>query len=313
MTNDESPASPATAVAGLSSVIPHPSSFPVWSYYSGASGPLPPILQLCRETQRLHHPQLTEIDDRWIKREGYGAVLDETANLFSGNRFYMTRSDLLRFKLLADRGGLWLDIDCLMLRPTTLHDYLTGEYQMAATRGNSYRCLSHSIAAVGGSFIAQEGFARCRQFLSRHRGQNFTWADSSDGVLESLLQFYIGPGRMAIQNRELAPCASGDDRHKIHVAKTDEHHARDWRPDMELFHICNFIYGGISDWTRERILAHRGFLGYFFRKSLGLPPDNSPVPEQPHGVSSRSVVPNPTRREDAVARRFERMIKRAMR
>jgi hypothetical protein len=166
------------------------------------------------------------------------------------------------------------------------------------------------IAAAAGSPIAVEAFARCRRFLREHRPGTFSWADSSDVVLESMHLWWTGPGRLlTVPVEQCAPWPTAGTG-----PAPDSHFAGTLfgSEQFEAMHLCRGPCTAAAKNGRAGMLADRSVIGFLLRRALGLPPDNSPVPEQPH-AGRHPVRPDPTRRQEAKLRRLEREIARVMR
>jgi Glycosyltransferase sugar-binding region containing DXD motif len=81
----------------------------VWMYWEG---PMPPYLELCVETVRRHHPQVSILDPA-----GFEALWQEDRDVPVAQLGPHHRSDFARAYLLRHHGGLWLDTDFVQLRP----------------------------------------------------------------------------------------------------------------------------------------------------------------------------------------------------
>jgi hypothetical protein len=253
----------------------------VWTYWD--SGTPPPIIQLCIETQKWHHSNHTHtvVSAEWVQQHGRQDILDITRNHAIAHR-----ADMVRFWLLSEFGGLWLDADDIILQPVTIGGMLSGDVDMACPswpdqfRPRSHaerRCTSNTIAAVAGSPIAVEALHRCRHFLSTHNRGSFFWAEPSDVLLESLLVWWLGPDRLVtaplVPHRYLA--WMGNEQ------RADFDHAADTKlgvASLEVGHTCMGAYSRLSGLDRVGCLADRGPVGYLLRRAFDLAPLDDPIP-----------------------------------
>ena len=77
---------------------------------------IPFYLRLCMETWKKFLPNATIVTLNYKNISEFLDVRELGLNLFSDRRFsFMHVSDALRVALLAKRGGVWLDIDTIIL------------------------------------------------------------------------------------------------------------------------------------------------------------------------------------------------------
>ena len=214
---------------------------PVWSYWD--SGQPPPIIQLCIELIGRWHPRFTLVTAESLAAMGGGEVLGLTADHALAHR-----ADLARFWLLKTFGGLWLDADCIALRPADLPSRLEGDATMACPRRR--KCHSHAIAAVGGSPLAEEAFRRCRDFLATNPRDTFLWAAPSDGVLDGLLSDWSGLGYLRPVVHwpyRFLNCTAMPKERLLGERRPDAHYRqqhRRWGPNACVYHIlCAALSG----------------------------------------------------------------------
>jgi len=268
------------------------------------------------DTVRRHHANVTIVNAEWVRAHGRKDLLDATADHTTAHR-----ADLIRFWLLSEFGGLWLDTDVIAARPVTIHDALSGDVHLACLSHPGRRpesnlkgfCQSSMIAGVARAEATREAFARCKRFLATHRRGTFSWADSSDVVLESMHLWWTGVGSLTIIPPE--QCYPWLTCGKIGEWHSDAHYAASLvgQDRFEAMHLCRSPVMAASKLGREGALADRSVVGFLFRRAFGLPPDNSAVPPQPHGGNGRHVLPDPTRRERSQAARAELLLERTFR
>lgn len=82
---------------------------PVWVYWEG---PCPDWIAACRQTLEAHAPDL-----RVLTPDGFAALWDCDRDIDITRLHVAHRADFIRAFLLARYGGLWIDADCLVMRP----------------------------------------------------------------------------------------------------------------------------------------------------------------------------------------------------
>ncbi|WP_127995381.1 glycosyltransferase [Piscinibacter defluvii] len=143
---------------------------PVWTYWEG---PCPSWIRACRRTLLHHVPGL-----RLLTPETFAALRagdPEMGALDLSHLHVAHRADAIRAWLLARFGGLWIDADCLLMRPPhelpgwlAAHDFV-GHRMRSGPISNAF------IAAPPGSRIAAAYWAQVRDIVARRQrvGWNF--------------------------------------------------------------------------------------------------------------------------------------------
>ena len=89
-------------------------------------GPRTPLVDLCLESIHRHHPGLQILDPAGVSALGGQEILDRTAD-----ETIAYRSDLLRWWLMKEFGGVWFDADMIFFQPTGLIDILQPHHEFA--------------------------------------------------------------------------------------------------------------------------------------------------------------------------------------
>jgi len=150
---------------------------PVWAYWEG---PCPPWIQACRQTLERHASTL-----RLLSPESFAVLWDRDRDIRIDRLCVAHRADFIRAFLLARYGGLWVDSDCVVMRP--LGPLLTQlkEHDFVAHRERSGFVSNGFIGARAGSPIAVEFYQRVCSTL--RSGQSPGWISLGGEPLTHLL------------------------------------------------------------------------------------------------------------------------------
>ncbi len=143
---------------------------PVWTYWEGAC---PTWIRACRRTLLRHVPGL-----RLLTPETFAALRagdPEMASLDLSHLHVAHRADVIRAWLLARFGGLWIDADCLLMRPVHELPGWLAQHDFVGHRMRSGPISNAFIAAPPGSRIAAAYWTQVRAIVARRQpvGWNF--------------------------------------------------------------------------------------------------------------------------------------------
>lgn len=249
-------------------------TFPAFAYWEG-SGPMPPIVELCLDSVRRHHPNLQVLNPESIRAMGGGEVLDITAR-----DLIQHRSDLLRFWLMKTFGGLWFDSDVICLRGTGLdRDVLAPSIQMALCRdarnwkkkGNKVPCGFHFAVRKGA--VADTLYAQCLESI---RSQSGVYNAPSCGVLLSVLKSHRRAA--VVRNHEMyCPLPWGRFIHYLDRS-SDPTFAAETRLQCNpaMFHLGGYIIHTLGAFDRQQLLESSTYVGFLLRRAFALEPVTNP-------------------------------------
>ena len=120
----------------------------IWTYWQPGEIGTPPIVHLMLDSITRHNPSAVVLNDELVRQLGGQEVLDVTTMRgFPPQEAMMRRSDLLRFWLLREFGGAWLDADYICFRPATLLEPLADAGVEFVARLNQDKLSSNGIAS----------------------------------------------------------------------------------------------------------------------------------------------------------------------
>jgi hypothetical protein len=231
----------------------------VWLYWEG---PRPAWIAACQRTIMEHAPGAMLLDPA-----SFSELWDRDRDINVARWHVAHRSDFIRAFLLARHGGLWIDSDCLLMRP--LDDLLerAGGTDFVAHRERSGMVSNAFIAARPGSPIAAELYRQiCETLRTR---QSLEWIDLGGGPLTRILSDPPGPW-LDLPCRLIQPLCWSETAELFRVRAPEEHAARF---DEEA--ICYMLSNQQVGYYRQRhphaeLLAPGTFFRYLLARASGL-------------------------------------------
>lgn len=104
---------------------------------------IPIYLQLCMETWKKFLPNATVIVLDYKNLREFLDVRELGLNMFSGKLTLPIIADAIRVALLAKHGGIWLDVDTIILSPDAEKYFLPDEKHRTIFFGDTERCSPH--------------------------------------------------------------------------------------------------------------------------------------------------------------------------
>lgn len=243
----------------------------IWTYWEGVK---PPIIQLCLETIQKWNPNFRCLGPEDLEELGAAEVLAPYTSLH-----ITRRSDLLRWWLLKEYGGLWIDADMVCLRPIDLLSFLNetvslvGVYHtnLAARDNNLVRMVAAPVGATAKSMIAERMFQYCKELCDKSlNGVHIPYGKTSEGVLNASVDSVPKNERKICQQWQYnriswvrASSTYGSSGTPIQHEFSDA-----YTPFIQLYHLTNAVWKPLVGSTREELLAGKTFLTYIFNKAL---------------------------------------------
>lgn len=247
----------------------------IWTYWrSRDGGPLPAFYQLCWETISRHNPTAKLVTPETLVDMGGREPLDASQGLPIA-----IESDLARFWLLREYGGIWVDLDSICFQPilAAFPDVATS-YDLCVVRNPRRKhwskrfTVASPFAARAGSRAAIELYRRSAAHAARQRsGQHVPWGTTSCGVLSqvaktSLYDTYQIPASL------WHPIPSRIARAVFLRKGNPDSHALRFNPETVLTHLSNPIPAAFRSATRWQILHSRHYVSHLLQLALGVSP-----------------------------------------
>lgn len=233
----------------------------IWSYWEGPSFPL---LDLCRETMVRHNPGAVllnpeSFDKLWTKDRG----LDFT------NRCIAHKSDWIRFFLLREYGGLWIDADCIVMKPLQpVLDCLRVAHFVAYDEGHGKNFGCGLVAAPKNGHHISDIYSRVSNRL--RNPQPLHWLELTDSsVKEVVLRYHEGKGFLRLDRNMFEPVSWNGSWDAFFIERDDDQHAAHFNPTALTYMLSNNSLGErAKQLSRDDLLNGRFFISYVLRKAL---------------------------------------------
>ncbi len=238
----------------------------IWLFWEG---PCPPYIGLCLETILRHHPHARILD-----RRGFETLWRHDRDLPIDRLSLNHLSDYVRAYLLSQYGGLYLDADCILLRP------LSPLLDMADTHGFvGYRepqgyMSCNFMAARPGDRVAADHYTRVRARI--RAGAPFQWLDLASVPMDAAIAAH-GAHALILPTPSVMPLP-WQDMAALLAERDDADHDAFFPADSWSVMLANAIIGQeamtrpIGSLARATLLGGRSYLSYMLRRALDLRP-----------------------------------------
>lgn len=232
----------------------------IWSFWEG---PKPPYVGLCQETLLKHNPEAVILD--WKK---FQELRTTDTDVDLSHLHWAHRSDWIRLYLLRHYGGLWLDADCIVLRP--LDRFLAAlrccwsmtYYEVSGHIGGGF------LGAPPNSYHIDEIYKRATEMV---RSKNkMAWRQILGANIETVLAQHGWLGFFKLDWHQFIPIPWHKNWEKFFRRGTDDQHLADYFNDHAYTYMLshNSFPCGLRQMSREEILASDFFISYVFRRAL---------------------------------------------
>jgi mannosyltransferase OCH1-like enzyme len=153
-------------------------NLPVWLYWEGD---LPEWIAECRKTIFAHAPQV-----HLLSYQDFNDLREFDRDINIENLYVAHRADFIRAYLLAKFGGLWIDSDCVVLKPLKPIMELLNEYEFLGYRERSGEVTNNFMGASKESKIAAAYYNEVCRIL--RAGEKIEWLTLGSKALTAVLE-----------------------------------------------------------------------------------------------------------------------------
>jgi len=244
----------------------------IWLYWDNPPGKTeaPAYIQLCLETIRMHCGQDFEINI--VTTENVKQFLPNIPEIFFSIAQINNKSNFLRYMLLQEYGGIWLDSDLILFKSLKpLLDLLRDGIDLVATASPTLppgqpEC-GFLLSKKNGSIITKATSLIQYSFHIRPRGHVFKWGSLGPGIIRQAVK---GQKYHHLDHRLLMPIASWeafrfDGKESVDTYCDEESYG--CMLFHEMFRQCN---SPVLQMDRRQLLNSEYLLGQMFRKAIGV-------------------------------------------
>jgi hypothetical protein len=229
-------------------------TLPVWLYWEG---PRPDWIEACQRTICAHAP-----DVRLVTPAEFDRLRDSDRDINLDQLCIAHRADFIRAFLLARHGGLWVDSDCIVLRPLAPVLELVARYAFVGYKERQGHVTNNFMGAPPDSRVAAHYYRRVCAIL--RSGRALDWLTlGAHALTETLAEVGEPWHRLAV---ELVQPVCWSRPEVFFRTGTDEEHAREFNERAYCYMLSDNMARGYRD-------AHPGAdllaAGTFFQYLLG--------------------------------------------
>jgi|GEM_PF-4681741 len=229
----------------------------------------PAYIQLCWETIRKHCGEDFEINI--VTTENVRQFLPNIPESFFQIAQINNKSNFLRYMLLREHGGIWLDSDLILFRSLKpLTDLLQGEIDLIATASPTLppgQPESGFLLSTKGGATITKAVSLIEYALSLHPpGHIFKWGSLGPGTIRQAVK---DRKYHHLDHRLLMPIASWE-AFRFDGKESIDTYCGDDAYGCMLFHEMFRQYNSpVLRMNRQQLLAAPSLLGQMFRKAVG--------------------------------------------
>ena len=238
--------------------IPHP----VFTYVENWTTP---AQILCLQSLLRFSPQATVFDP-----DSFAAIADaETVSLISKVN-PVHRSDVVRIWLLLKFGGLWIDADCIHMKPLK---WIGREDSpgLCFADNRRDRIATTVLYSPTPEHLVYQTIFECQKELIKS-GKPLDYLDLGSECIE---QLSLRQEFDVLEHWEYMYVDWFDSMRFFHrVCDADVVHNRDlWSPNAFCHHLTGSVLRQMSSLTRDEAISQQNLLGFLFRRAEGMLPD----------------------------------------
>lgn len=231
----------------------------IWSFWKG---PMPGYVELCQETLRKHCP-----DARMLTEEEFKDIQKIDRDVDYSHLCLAHQADWVRLNLLYTFGGLWLDADCVVMRPLQRFlDAIRCCWLMSPLEDDEL-IGGGFIGAPPRSYIIEKAYRRATEIVRSKRQPK--WRELLGSNLQGVMEQHHRQGFFCVDWHQIQPLQWKVIRQSMWNPRTDAEHEANLNASAFTYMLVhNKMPPDKKLMTRDEIMQGQYFLSYLFRKSL---------------------------------------------
>ncbi len=243
----------------------------IWQFWDNPPGHTEPpaYIQLCQETVRKHFS--ADFDICLVTTENVKQFLPDISDSFFEISQINNKSNYLRYTLLKESGGIWLDADLILFKSLKpLLDLLQGNIDLVATASPTLppgQPESGFLLSTKGGATITKAVSLIEYALSLHPpGHIFKWGSLGPCTVRQAVK---GRKYHHLDHHLLMPIASWE-AFKFGGKESVSKYCSDDAYGCMLFHEMFKQYGSpVLRMNRQQLLEAPSLLGRMFRRAVG--------------------------------------------
>ncbi len=234
---------------------------PVFTFWTG---PKSPLIDLCFESMHKHLPNLVV-----LSAEDWDKLWVNDRDLPTDIPWYQM-TDFMRYTLLKQYGGAWLDADLLVFRPFGDLFQMLSEYDLICYGDNGAALFSQPNGKVVNVFYDEA----VRRLKAGRYGRGHPRGSTGPQFIKHLVPELKQQGHRIHHYTkkwfELPRSGWRGVQHRTFLKRgTDAEHARLFFSHAFTCHLSAKCVSWFDNMTRGQLLASNTFMGYLCRRALG--------------------------------------------
>ncbi|ETZ22029.1 capsular polysaccharide synthesis protein [Pedobacter sp. V48] len=239
-------------------------NLPVWLYWEGE---LPDWIKACQKTVFAHVNNV-----QLLTPESFNELRDVDLDIKISDLYVAHRADFIRAFLLKKFGGLWVDSDCVVIKPLQPLMDILNMYEFMGYRERSGEVTNNFMGASFNSDIASGYYNRVCQIL--RSGQPIEWLTIGSQALTATLN----EGKASwyeLKVEQIQPICWSNPSAFFQRASDDEHQNM-LNPSSYCYMVsANMVRGYLEENQYPNILDNDTFFSYLLRTSEASKKTNS--------------------------------------
>lgn len=237
------------------------STMEIWSFWKGNK---PGYIELCQDTLRRHCPNA-----RILTEEEFRDIQTIDRDVDYSHLCLAHQADWIRLNLLYTYGGLWLDADCVVMRPLQrFMDALRCCWIMSPLE-NDESIGGGFLGSPPRSYIIEKAYHRATEIVRSKRQPK--WRELLGANIQRVTEEHHRQGFFIVDWHQVQPLQWKAVRKSCWLSRPDSEHEAEFNP---LAYTYMLVHNKMPDdkkhLTREEVVSGNYFLSFLFRRSLGL-------------------------------------------
>lgn len=245
----------------------------IWQYWEG---PLPDYLALCMETVKAH---AGDAEVRVLDREGFSQLFKHDQDIDLDRLTPVQRSDFIRAYLLREHGGLYFDVDCIVMQPLEPVFKAAEKTGFAVVHQDDGEIQTNFIVSPAHGPVVSELYKGICETL--RSGKKLTWLDLATVPLVPAVEAHSET--VTYLSTDLICPIHWSEPEKFAAETTDDNHKKNLNQNSLCYMMSNDTIKSrdqvsfLRSLSKDEIIAGDYFMSFLFRHSLSVEKPNNAI------------------------------------
>ena len=236
------------------------STMKIWSMWFGDK---PAYIQLCQESLMRYCPEACILD-----LDGFKALQQFDTDIDLSHLCPAHRADWMRLYLLFSYGGLWVDADCIVIKPLQRFlDAVRCCWTLAYREGHGNSIPGSFLGCPPLSYHITDVYHRATEIVRSKRDPG--WMELLGWNIEQVLKEHDYKGYFQCDRNQIEPVSWNGSWGAFFDRGPDSKHEARFLHNAYTYMLSNNSFPPeVRTMTREELLEGDWFISYLFRKAL---------------------------------------------